>query len=159
MNSLLRKLLYLKEKRQEAAYRALQMKQHEIRQAETILRTAESALHASTTSYGGRVDALYAPILGQTVDLRGIEEVENRIAQLDVQHERIVEAVHDAVDHLEDLKEDAQALASAYAEKTKSFDRFRALVDSMERAGRAEMERLVEIGLEEGFTNRRERFE
>jgi len=156
MNRLFRQLLQLKEMRRESAYRALQTKRQDVRRAEITLRAAENALNASRASYSEQVDALYAPIIGQTTSLSSIEEVENRIAQLDVRHERLVEAVDDAADHLQDLRESAEVLASIYAGKVKSFDRFGALVEGIELADRAEMARLAEIEHEEGFINRGE---
>lgn len=152
-----KRLLGLKESQQLNVLKALQIKRGEVLRARQVHLVAQEAVHASAAGYGRRVDALYSPVIGRTIHLTGIEEIENRVAQLDVEHEVLVEAEHDALDRLEELEEAQVLLSSAYVSATRSCDKFRMLDLIIEEQVRKAAERLDEMELEEGSSKPRER--
>lgn len=156
MSILLKKLHRLKEQKQEFALKAVEAMRRNVDRARVELAAAQDALHASTASYGRQVDALYAPILGTTTVLAAIEDVEGKIAELDLEHEKLADNVHDAADHLEDLEEQLKDLSAAYAEAARATDKFHQLLEGIAIEARKEDERLEEIEIEEGFTSRGE---
>jgi predicted nucleic acid-binding Zn-ribbon protein len=156
---LLKRLHRLKEQKQEFALKAVEAMRGDVERARADLTAAQDALHASTASYGGRVDALYAPLLGTTTDLSAIEAVEGRIAELDLEHERLADNLNEASDYLVDLEERLQDLSAAYAEAARTTDKFAQLLGGITIEVRKEEERLEEIEIEEGFTNRQEMME
>ena len=152
-----KQLLGLKQRKQLNALKALQIGQGKVLRARQIHAQATDAVHASTAGYAKRVDALYAPILGRTIDLINIEEIENKIAQLDLDHQALVEAEQDALDRMEELEEAQTLLSSAYQTATRSCEKFRTLYLILEEQAQKTAERLEEMELEEGFGQYRER--
>ena len=155
MTAFLTKLLHLKENRQASAARALQRKRVELQQAEQTLTKAENALQAAVSGYERQVDTLYEPLIGQAIDMRRIEDVESKIADLDRHRQELSDAVDDSADHVADVKEAEQGLLKIYAEKSRAFERLDALVDELKFAARTEAERHAELELEEGVHNRK----
>lgn len=149
MNGILVRLLHVKDIRRAGAFRALRLKRKELLNAREALRAAQAMLATAEAAYGREIDALYEPLFGQAIDMKRIEEVEGRVADLDARKQELGDAVDDAADYVADLQDAERVLAEAYAQRNRAFERLGALVDEFALAARTDAERQAELEIEE----------
>lgn len=144
-------LLRVKELKRDQAFRAMRAKAAEVDEAKAATRHAQAVVDESASTLAAREDAIYAAVLGQVIDLDGVDRVRGKVVALERDHQALKDDL-DRAAHVEArLAGELVTLTDQYRQCERTCDKYIVITDEMKRELEAFGERREEGEVEDLF--------
>lgn len=127
----LKTLLRVKELKEDQAFRAVQKKRAELREAQSAVIDAENNVKQSAATLPEREAAIYAPVLGKVVDQGALEEARGDVINLQKAHQALVDIVDSRKAAVRRIEEELAVATAQYRERQKQRDKYVILTDTL----------------------------
>lgn len=152
------KLLRVKELKKDNAYKEMQAKREEVREAEHRLNQATQKVDESRATLPSREDRIYDDVMHKVVDLRELDRrVKAKVAELHKSHEKL-EDLRERAKHVHlRLLGELDTARIHYRKTEKDVDKYGLLIGDEKRKAEEEHERREEVELEDGSARKKPR--
>jgi hypothetical protein len=145
----LKRLLRVKDLREEQAFRRVNAKRREVLEAEAALRNAWRAVRDSAATLPDREDAVFKPIIQRVVGFDDVEQAKANLQALQKEHTKFVDNAERAA-HVEKRlqKQLAEAIA-AHLHSISERDKYTTLTDEAVSRWRTQRDDREEVEIED----------
>jgi hypothetical protein len=150
-------LLRVKELKQDQAFRAMRAKRTELEEATLVTQQADARVRESEATLEAREDAIYAEVLGQVVDLGGVDETRGKVVQLEKDHERLKDALERAAHVQARLEAEYEKVYDHYRQCLKVRDKYVIITDEMKKEVEETANAKEETEVEDLYTRPRQK--
>ena len=147
-----RTLQKVKRLREDRALRALQAARRDVRTAAERVETARAAVAKSERTLPEREVAIYAKIMDQVVRTAEIDLAKERVQQLMAGHQKLIDKVSRARDHLKRCEDAAEKARAAHAARRAEVEKIDTMAKDMALAAANEALAAEEAEIEELFS-------
>ena len=141
----------VKRLREDKALRALQAARREVRTAAERVEAARAAVAESERTLPEREAAIYAKIMEQVVSTAEIDLAKERVQQLMAVHQKLIDKVSRARDHLKRCEDAVETARAAHAARRAEVEKIDTLTEEMALTAANEAVAAEEAEIEELF--------
>lgn len=153
----MRTLLRVKELKEEQAFREVQRKRAELREAEAAVVAAQAAVEASARSLPDREAQAYLAVLGRVVTLSAVDDVKAEVVRLQKEHQLLVDQLDSRKAAVRRVTDELAAAMAQFRERQKHRDKYVILTDTLAGEVAAAVEHREEGEIEDLFGTRRKK--
>ena len=117
-------LLRVKILKEERLFRDLQVKRWQVAEAAEAARHAERIVKESEETLPEREEAIYRKVYGKVVNLPGIDDLKNEVADLEKVHQRLRDKMDRAVHVLDRLEDELASAKLNYEQAARKRDKY-----------------------------------
>lgn len=144
-------LARVKATREDAALRFLTSKREELRRAHEIEKQRSIAVQDSEVTLTDRENAIYQPIMKQTVSSQAIDETKDKVTQLQKDHERLQDELEMSVQQCLRLSNEEENARRAYQAAQRVREKYDMMLSDMTHEHSVIAESKEEAEVEELF--------
>jgi hypothetical protein len=153
----MRTLLRVKELKEEQAFRAVQRKRAELREAEAAVVTAQADVQASAATLPAREAQAYIAILGKVVSMSAVDDVKAEVVRLQKEHQGLIDILDSRKAVVRRVTDELAAAMAQFRERQKHRDKYVILTDTLAGELAAGVEHREETEIEDLFGTRRKK--